>query len=123
MPFRFLSLRKAYLRGDRGDVDGLHAFGSRSDEPRVRDGRIRDEPVYIDAVAERGEGTEAFDAFFDERGCAVEIAIAPMVEANTDLEDPVIQPAHRRARVAPEELERLVLLKEFANVEFVDASN
>jgi hypothetical protein len=44
-----------------------------------------------------------------------------MVESDADLEDAVIETADGRARVAPEELERLVLLEELARVELLDA--
>jgi hypothetical protein len=44
-----------------------------------------------------------------------------VVEADADLKDAVIETADRRARVAPQELQRLVLLEEFAGVELLDA--
>jgi hypothetical protein len=51
----------------------------------------------------------------------VEIAATPVMEADADLEDAVIEPADGRRSVAPEELERLVLLEELAGVELRDA--
>jgi hypothetical protein len=44
-----------------------------------------------------------------------------MMEADADLEDAVIETADRRARVPPQELERLVLLEELTGVELLDA--
>jgi hypothetical protein len=44
-----------------------------------------------------------------------------VVQADPDLENAVIEAAHRRGRVAPEQLERLVLLEELACVELLDA--
>jgi hypothetical protein len=44
------------------------------------------------------------------------------METDADLEDPVVQATHRRACVAPEELEGLVLLEELAGVELLDAA-
>ena len=44
-----------------------------------------------------------------------------MVEADADLEDAVIEIPHRRACVAPQELERFVLLEELAGIELLDA--
>ena len=45
-----------------------------------------------------------------------------MVEADADLQDPVIQAAHRCGGVAPEQLEGLVLLEELAGVELLEAA-
>jgi hypothetical protein len=44
------------------------------------------------------------------------------MEADADLEDPVIQTADRRGGVTPQQLERLVLLKELVGVELLDAA-
>ena len=49
------------------------------------------------------------------------IAVAPVVEGHPDLQDAVIQAAIGRARRAPEQLERLVLLEERAAVELPDS--
>ena len=51
----------------------------------------------------------------------MEVAGAPVMKADADLQDPVIEAAVRSARVAPEQLERLVLLEELAAVELLDA--
>jgi hypothetical protein len=51
----------------------------------------------------------------------VKVSAAPVVQADPDLENTVIEAAHRRGRVAPEQLERLVLLEELACVELLDA--
>jgi hypothetical protein len=51
----------------------------------------------------------------------MKIAASPVMEADADLEDAVIQVAHRRARITPQELEGLVLLEELAGVELLDA--
>ena len=48
------------------------------------------------------------------------VAVAPVVESDADLQDAVVQPTDRGAGVAPEELERLVLLEELAGVELLD---
>jgi len=44
------------------------------------------------------------------------------MEADPDLQDPVIQMTNRRGRVPPQELERLVLLEELAGVELLEAA-
>ena len=49
----------------------------------------------------------------------MKVAPAPVVEADPDLQDPVIQMTNWRGRVPPQELERLVLLEELAGVELL----
>ena len=51
----------------------------------------------------------------------MKVSLAPVVEADADLQDPVVEVAVGRPCVAPEELERLVLLEELAVVELLDA--
>jgi hypothetical protein len=51
----------------------------------------------------------------------MEVAAAPVMKADADLEDAVRKIAHGSVRRAPEELERLVLLEELAGVELFDA--
>jgi len=63
------------------------------------------------------------DPLLQQRGRTVEVAIAPVVEADADLEDPVVEAAHRRARVPPQQLKRLVLIEELAGVELLDAAD
>ena len=50
----------------------------------------------------------------------MEVPAPPVVEADADLKDAVIETADGRGGVAPEELERLVLLEELAGVELLD---
>jgi hypothetical protein len=50
----------------------------------------------------------------------MEVAAPPVVKADPDLEDAVVQAAVGRARVAPQELERLVLLEELPLIELGD---
>ena len=52
----------------------------------------------------------------------MKVPAAPVMETDAYLQDPVIQTAHRRGRVTPEQLERLVLLEELAGVELLDAA-
>jgi hypothetical protein len=51
------------------------------------------------------------------------VAVAPVMEADTDLQDPVIEAADRRACLTPERLEGLVLFEELAGVELLDAAD
>ena len=52
----------------------------------------------------------------------MKVPAAPVVKADADLEDAVIETAHGSGRVAPEELEGFVLLEELAGVELLDAA-
>ena len=52
----------------------------------------------------------------------MKVPAAPVMETDADLQDPVIQVAHGRCGVAPQELERLVLLEELAGVELLEAA-
>jgi len=52
----------------------------------------------------------------------VEVAAAPVMKADADLKDAVIQVTDRCRGVAPQELEGLVLLEELASVELLDAA-
>ena len=51
------------------------------------------------------------------------ISVPPMMEADADLEDPVVQGPDRSAGVPPQDLEGLVLLEELAGVELLDAAD
>ena len=51
------------------------------------------------------------------------ISVPPVMEADADLEDPVVQGPDRSTGIPPEGLERLVLLEELAGVELLDAAD
>jgi len=113
--------REAYARRDGGDVHAAHAFGACRDQPVASRVRVGDERVDIDVLTMRRERAQALDPLFEERRRSVEVAIAPVMKTDADLEDAVVQASDRCARVAPQELERLVLLEELAGVELLDA--
>src|SRR5688572_9589895 len=117
------SRREAYPRRDCRDLDAAHAVGAYGDQPLARGGRVGHERAHFNALTVRSEGPQTLDPLLQERGGAMEVAVAPVVEADADLEDPVVQAAHRCASVAPEELERLVLVEELAGVELLDAAD
>src|SRR5437867_6495909 len=120
---RAASAGEAYPRRHPRDVDAAHALGAQRDEALARGGRVGDELVDLHAVTSRRERPQPIDAFFEERGRAVEVAVAPVMKANTHLQDSVVQPADGCARVTPQELERLVLFEELAGIELRDASD
>ena len=82
-----------------------------------------DERRDIDTLARRRERPESSDPFLEEDARAVVVAVAPVMEADTDLQDPVIEAADRRAGVTPQRLEGLVLFEELAGVELLDAAD
>jgi hypothetical protein len=115
------SCRQAYPRCHCSNVDLAHAVGTqRSKSPSRRCG-VGDERRDVDPVTRRRERTKALDTLVEQRRRAVEVPLPPMVEADADLQDPVVEPAVGRTRRAPQELEGLVLLEEFALVELLDA--
>ena len=99
-----------------------HPLGTERDEffPHCR--RVCDERRDVDRLAGGCEWAEPFDPFFEKDGRTVKVSAAPVVEADPDLQDPVIQVTNRRGRVPPQELERLVLLEELSGVELLDAA-
>ena len=99
----------------------MHSVGPERHELLARARRVRDERRDIDGLARRREWAKAQGALLEQHGRAVEVSLPPVVKADADLEDPVIEAAVRRAGVAPEELERLVLLEELALVELREA--
>jgi len=111
---------EAYLWSDPRDVDATHSLGAKGDEPFARCGGIGDERLHFDAVAARRKRSQTFDPLLEQSRRAVEVPVAPVMETDADLEDPVIQAADRRAGIAPKELEGLVLLEELAGVELLD---
>jgi hypothetical protein len=112
---------EAYPRGIR-EVELTHAIRPESEEPLARRGGVRDERSDVDRLARRREGAQPLDAFLEKNRRAMKVPMAPMVEAHPDLEDAVIQTAHRCGGVAPQQLDRLVLLEELAGIELLDAA-
>ena len=51
------------------------------------------------------------------------IPVPPVMEADADLQDAVVQTPYRSAGIPPERLEGLVLLEELATVELFDAAD
>ena len=99
----------------------MHARLTELLEPLAGVGRVGDQSRNIDRLARRRKRAQAFDALVEQDARAVEVAATPMVKAHADLKDAVIQAPVRRAGVAPEQLEGLVLLEELALVELLDA--
>jgi hypothetical protein len=115
------SPREAYPRRVR-EVELAHPLGTESNESVARRGRVGDEPGDVDRLAYRRKRAQTIDAFLEKDRGTVKVAAAPVVEADADLQDPVIQTAHRCGRVTPQQLERLVLLEELVRVELLDAA-
>jgi len=115
------SPREAYPRRVR-EVELAHTLGSEGKESLARRGGVRDEPGDVDRLARWLERLQPLDTFLEKDGRAMKVPAAPVVEADADLQDPVIQVAHGRCGVAPQQLESLVLLEELARVELLDAA-
>lgn len=82
--------------------------------------RIRDERGDVDRLTARGEWTETLEPFLEEDSRTVKVAATPVVEADPDLKNAVVQMPHRRGRVSPQDLERFMLLEELPGVELLD---
>src|SRR5260221_8139265 len=74
-----------------------HPLRSETRELRARVARVADDRSDIDALTRRRERLEARDALVDEDARAVMIAVAPVMEADADLQDAVIEAADRTA--------------------------
>ena len=122
-PLAPLSSAKAYARRDRSDVRVLHAVRTARDKAFACGRRVANERVDVDAVTGRRERSQPVDALAQKHARAVEVPVAPVVEADADLQDAVIQVSVRRARRSPQQLERLVLLEELAAIELFDATD
>jgi hypothetical protein len=115
------SSREAYPRRVR-KIELVHTLGTEGEQPLAYRRRVSCQRGNVDRLARWDEWAQALDAFLNKNGRAVEVAAAPMVKADANLEDAVIQITHGRGRVAPQQLERLVLLEELARVELLDAA-
>jgi len=113
------SSREAYPRRV-GEVEIAHALGTESEKLSPRGGRVGDEPGDVDGLATWRERAETIDAFLQKNGGTVEVAAAPVMEADPDLKDAVIEVADRCGCVPPQQLERLVLLEKLPCVELLD---
>src|SRR3954471_8202321 len=107
---------KAYLRRDLAWPDPLYPVRAERSEPLASQGCVHDELRDADRLTRRRERPQTFDAFVEQNAGAMKGAFAPVMEADSDLQDGVVQTAIRRSRRAPEELEGLVLFEELAAV-------
>src|SRR2546423_3626628 len=79
-----------------------------------------DQAVDVDVHAASAEGFEVGDPALPQRSRAGGVAAAQVLEADPDLEDALVEVAHRVALGQPLLLERFVLLVELATVELLD---
>ena len=79
-----------------------------------------DEPLDIDRHTGGTVGLELGETMAELRHGAPPVPPAPVIEANADLQDALIEVSHRVWLVDPDSLERLVLLEELLAVELVD---
>src|SRR4051794_36511937 len=79
-----------------------------------------DQAVDVDVHAASAEGLEVGDPALPQRPRAGGVAAAQVLEAHPDLQDALVEVAHRIALGQPLLLERFVLLVELAMVELLD---
>src|SRR5260370_9791109 len=80
-----------------------------------------DQPLDIDRHARRPVGLQLGQPVTELGDGSLPIASPPVIEANPDLQDALIEVAHRVRLMDPDALERLVLLEELLAVEPLDA--
>src|SRR4051812_19209064 len=105
---------------DARDQRAVEAFDS--DALELRDAALggSDQAVDVDVHAAPAEGLEVGDPALPQRPRADRVAAAQVLEAHPDLEDPLVEVAHRVALGPPLLLEGFVLLVELAAVELLD---
>lgn len=103
-----------------GEVVLPHPLRAKAQQQIARGARVGDERRHVDGLASWCERAEPLDALTQQGLGTVMVAPVPVMKADTDLQDPVEQPADGRTGVAPQRLERLVLLEESAGVELFD---
>src|SRR4051794_20558168 len=105
---------------DARDQRAVEAFDS--DALELRDAALggSDQAVDVDVHAAPAEGLEVGDPALPQRPRTRRVAAAQVLEADPDLEDPLVEVAHRVALGQPLLLEGLVLLVELAAVELLD---
>src|SRR2546430_17683632 len=105
------SSREAYPRCIR-EIELTHALRTEGEKLLARGGRVGEERGDVDRLAVRGEGVETLGALFEKHRRAVEVPSTPVMEADTDLKDAVIQLAHGCGGGAPPQNKRFVLPRE-----------
>lgn len=83
---------------------------------------VGDEAIDVDLHAAKLERLEVGDPPSPQPPGAAGVAAAQVLEADTDLQDALVEVADRVALLEPLELEGLVLLEELAAVELLDAA-
>ena len=95
------SWREAYARSQAHDIDTMQALRAECGETIPPGARVRDQPAHVDTMAQRRERSETIDAFVEEDARTMKVSVAPMMEADADLQDAVVKGAIGRAGVAP----------------------
>src|SRR5256886_17654901 len=116
------SSREAYPRCIR-EIELTHALRTEGEKLLARGGRVGEERGDVDRLAVRGEGVETLGALFEKHRRAVEVPSTPVMEADTDLKDAVIQVAHGCGGCAAQPIERFVLLGELLRGEMLDPAD
>ncbi len=100
-----------------------HSLWTELEQLRAQPRRVADEPFHVHSLANRREWSQLVEPFGQQDRRAVEVAARPVVEADPDLEDPVVEVADGLVGRTPEELEGLVLLEELAGVQLLDRAD
>src|SRR5256712_5081736 len=113
-------LYESYL-GDERPVELRETGGSEAFDLPQRRRRIVEQRLDVDALAPRRKRREIPRTARQQVDGAVMIQAAELIERDADLQDALAEIADRVTLAAPEQLEGLVLLEEFAAIELLDA--
>src|SRR6267378_851533 len=96
-------------------------MGATGFQYRAERGRFAHEALDIDRHTGRPVRLQFGQAVTELRDGSLPVAAPPVVKANPDLQDPLVEVAHVVRFMDPDALERLVLLEELLPVELLDA--
>src|SRR2546428_8073794 len=113
-------LYESYL-GDERPVELRETGGAEVFALARRRRRIVDQRLDVDALAPRRKRREIPRTARQQVDGAVMIQAAELIERDADLQDALVEIADVATLGAPEQLEGLVLLEEFAAIELLDA--
>src|SRR3989441_10665556 len=113
-------LYESYL-GDERPVELRETGGSEAFDLAQRRRRIVEQRLDVDALAPRRKRREIPRTARQQVDGAVMIQAAELIERDADLQDALVEIADVATLGAPEQLEGLVLLEEFAAIELLDA--
>lgn len=97
------------------------AIGSELLQLLSQPARLLDQPLYVDVHTSRAVRLELCQSLAELGNSAAPVPPLPVVEANPDLKDALIEVSNRVRFLDPDPLEGFVLLEELLVIELLDA--